>query len=109
EENRASAAHAARHRILASANGSASLGARAEAKRLDSRQLARSDSLRRDAAADHSAFHARSSPLERAGNLSFRSRFWRDGPPPARMTGTLEGFYGCGLPFITPGGIHALQ
>src|SRR5436190_1347029 len=28
---------------------------------------------------------------------------------PARMTDTLEGFYGCGLPFITPGGIHALQ
>src|SRR6266699_2188017 len=28
---------------------------------------------------------------------------------PARMTDTLEGFYGCGLPFISPGGIHALQ
>src|ERR1700719_2284315 len=28
---------------------------------------------------------------------------------PARMTDTLEGFYGCGLPFIPPGGIHALQ
>jgi Tfp pilus assembly protein PilF len=25
------------------------------------------------------------------------------------MTDTLEGFYGCGLPFISPGGIHALQ
>src|SRR5437588_9742314 len=28
---------------------------------------------------------------------------------PARMTDTLEGFYGCGLPFIAPIGIHALQ
>jgi tetratricopeptide (TPR) repeat protein len=28
---------------------------------------------------------------------------------PARMTDTLEGFYGCGLPFISPGGINALQ
>jgi Tfp pilus assembly protein PilF len=28
---------------------------------------------------------------------------------PARMTDTLEGFYGCGLPFIPPAGIHALQ
>jgi Tfp pilus assembly protein PilF len=28
---------------------------------------------------------------------------------PARMTDTLEGFYGCGLPFIAPAGIHALQ
>src|SRR5437588_11460840 len=28
---------------------------------------------------------------------------------PARMTDTLEGFYGCGLPFISAGGIHALQ
>ena len=28
---------------------------------------------------------------------------------PARMTDTLEGFYGCGLPFISPGGIHGLQ
>ena len=28
---------------------------------------------------------------------------------PARMTDTLEGFYGCGLPFISPVGIHALQ
>jgi tetratricopeptide (TPR) repeat protein len=28
---------------------------------------------------------------------------------PARMTDTLEGFYGCGLLFISPGGIHALQ
>src|SRR6201982_319119 len=28
---------------------------------------------------------------------------------PARMTDTLEGFYGCGLPFIPPGGIHGLQ
>jgi len=28
---------------------------------------------------------------------------------PARMTDSLEGFYGCGLPFISPGGIHALQ
>src|SRR5438046_3052652 len=28
---------------------------------------------------------------------------------PARMTDTLEGFYGCGLPFISPGGTHALQ
>ena len=28
---------------------------------------------------------------------------------PARMTDTLEGFYGCGLPFISLGGIHALQ
>ncbi len=28
---------------------------------------------------------------------------------PARMTDTLEGFYGCGLPFISPAGIHALQ
>src|SRR5437879_2645744 len=27
---------------------------------------------------------------------------------PARMTDTLEGFYGCGLPFISPAGIHAL-
>src|SRR5438270_4480144 len=28
---------------------------------------------------------------------------------PARMTDTLDGFYGCGLPFISPGGVHALQ
>src|SRR5947209_16282585 len=28
---------------------------------------------------------------------------------PGRMTCSFEGFYGCGLPFITPGGIHALQ
>jgi Tfp pilus assembly protein PilF len=28
---------------------------------------------------------------------------------PARMTDTLEGFYGCGLPFISPFGIHVLQ
>lgn len=28
---------------------------------------------------------------------------------PARMTDTLEGFYGCGLPFIPPVAIHALQ
>ncbi|HEV3392690.1 MAG TPA: tetratricopeptide repeat protein [Chthoniobacterales bacterium] len=28
---------------------------------------------------------------------------------PARMTDTLEGFYGCGFPFIAAGGIHALQ
>ncbi len=28
---------------------------------------------------------------------------------PARMTDTLEGFYGCGLPFIPPVGVHALQ
>jgi len=28
---------------------------------------------------------------------------------PARMTDTLEGFYGCGLPFISAGGINALQ
>jgi tetratricopeptide (TPR) repeat protein len=28
---------------------------------------------------------------------------------PARMTDTLEGFYGCGLPFIAPAAIHALQ
>jgi Tfp pilus assembly protein PilF len=28
---------------------------------------------------------------------------------PARMTDTLEGLYGCGLPFISPAGIHALQ
>jgi len=28
---------------------------------------------------------------------------------PARMTDTLEGFYGCGLPFISPAGIHSLQ
>src|SRR5436190_7573381 len=28
---------------------------------------------------------------------------------PARMTDTLEGFYGCGLPFVSPGGVHALQ
>lgn len=28
---------------------------------------------------------------------------------PHRMTDTLEGFYGCGLPFIAPAGIHALQ
>ena len=28
---------------------------------------------------------------------------------PPRMTDTLEGFYGCGLPFISPTGIHALQ
>src|SRR5437763_4449002 len=28
---------------------------------------------------------------------------------PARMTDTLEGFYGCGLPFIAPVAIHALQ
>ena len=28
---------------------------------------------------------------------------------PARMTDTLEGLYGCGLPFISPVGIHALQ
>jgi tetratricopeptide (TPR) repeat protein len=28
---------------------------------------------------------------------------------PARMTDTLGGFYGCGLPFISPVGIHALQ
>ncbi|HEY6070545.1 MAG TPA: tetratricopeptide repeat protein [Chthoniobacterales bacterium] len=28
---------------------------------------------------------------------------------PARMTDTLEGLYGCGLPFIAPAGIHALQ
>src|SRR5438105_1072086 len=73
--------HAARHRILASANGPAGPGNRAEAQRLDPRQLARSDSLRWDAAADHSAFHARPSPLERAGNLSFRGRFRRNGTP----------------------------
>ncbi len=28
---------------------------------------------------------------------------------PARMTDTLEGFYGCGLPFIAPAAIHGLQ
>ena len=28
---------------------------------------------------------------------------------PARMTDTLEGLYGCGLPFISPAGIHVLQ
>ena len=28
---------------------------------------------------------------------------------PARMTDTLEGLYGCGLPFISPPAIHALQ
>jgi Tfp pilus assembly protein PilF len=28
---------------------------------------------------------------------------------PSRMTDTLEGLYGCGLPFISPTGIHALQ
>src|SRR5256714_3040358 len=28
---------------------------------------------------------------------------------PARMTDTLEGLYSCGLPFIAPAGIHALQ
>jgi tetratricopeptide (TPR) repeat protein len=28
---------------------------------------------------------------------------------PARMTDTLEGLYGCGLPFIPPTAIHALQ
>ncbi|HST29576.1 MAG TPA: tetratricopeptide repeat protein [Chthoniobacterales bacterium] len=28
---------------------------------------------------------------------------------PARMTDTLEGLYGCGLPFISPAMIHALQ
>jgi tetratricopeptide (TPR) repeat protein len=28
---------------------------------------------------------------------------------PARMTDTLEGFYGCGLPFISPAAIHFLQ
>jgi tetratricopeptide (TPR) repeat protein len=28
---------------------------------------------------------------------------------PARMTDTLEGFYGCGLPFISPIAIHILQ
>ena len=28
---------------------------------------------------------------------------------PSRMTDTLEGFYGCGLPFISPAAIHALQ
>ena len=28
---------------------------------------------------------------------------------PHRMTDALEGFYGCGLPFISWGGIHALQ
>ena len=28
---------------------------------------------------------------------------------PARMTDTLEGLYGCGLPFISPIGIHVLQ
>src|ERR1700752_4783503 len=28
---------------------------------------------------------------------------------PSRMTDTLEGLYGCGLPFISQAGIHALQ
>jgi Tfp pilus assembly protein PilF len=28
---------------------------------------------------------------------------------PTRMTDTLDGFYGCGLPFIPPAGVHALQ
>ncbi|HME88753.1 MAG TPA: tetratricopeptide repeat protein [Chthoniobacterales bacterium] len=28
---------------------------------------------------------------------------------PARMTDTLEGLYGCGLPFISPTGVHLLQ
>src|ERR1700730_1007073 len=28
---------------------------------------------------------------------------------PARMTDTLEGLYGCGLPFIAPAGVHTLQ
>src|SRR5947209_14146563 len=28
---------------------------------------------------------------------------------PSRMTDTLEGLYGCGLPFISPAGIHVLQ
>jgi Tfp pilus assembly protein PilF len=28
---------------------------------------------------------------------------------PARMTDTLEGLYGCGLPFISPAGVHVLQ
>ena len=28
---------------------------------------------------------------------------------PARMTDTLEGLYGCGLPFVSPFGIHTLQ
>src|SRR5947209_13180346 len=28
---------------------------------------------------------------------------------PARMTDALEGLYGCGLPFVAPGGIHLLQ
>jgi len=28
---------------------------------------------------------------------------------PARMTDALEGLYGCGVPFVAPGGIHLLQ
>jgi Tfp pilus assembly protein PilF len=28
---------------------------------------------------------------------------------PARMTDTLDGFYGCGLPFIPPSAVHVLQ
>ena len=28
---------------------------------------------------------------------------------PARMTDTLDGFYGCGLPFIPPAAVHSLQ
>jgi Tfp pilus assembly protein PilF len=28
---------------------------------------------------------------------------------PARMTDTLDGLYGCGLPFIAPAGVHLLQ
>jgi tetratricopeptide (TPR) repeat protein len=28
---------------------------------------------------------------------------------PPRMTDTLEGFYGCGLPFVSPAAIHVLQ
>src|SRR5438477_10861363 len=73
--------HAARHRFLASRNCSAGAGACSETQRLDSRQLARPDSLRRNAVADHSFVPAGASALECAGNLPFRRRVWRARAP----------------------------
>src|SRR6266446_2506239 len=73
--------HAARHRIFASRNCSASPGACAEAQCLDSRQLARPDSLRRNTVANYSPLYAGAGTLECAGNLSFRRCFRRNGTP----------------------------
>src|SRR5947209_8446041 len=73
--------HAARHRILASGNCALSSERSSKTQPLDSRQLAGSDSLRRDTAPDRSPVHGSPGPMERSGNLSVRRRIRRDGTP----------------------------